>query len=43
MFDAPKTEPASASKAAPQVDQMCLQDCRNNGGTREFCEDRCTN
>jgi hypothetical protein len=37
-----------ATQAAPpkverQTDMLCLQDCLGTGGSREFCQDRCTN
>lgn len=32
------------SMKAPQdgSDSLCTQDCLGNGGTQEFCTDRCT-
>ena len=30
-------------KVERQTDMLCLQDCMGTGGSREFCEDRCTN
>jgi hypothetical protein len=39
----PNAETSPAPKASRQIDRLCFQDCMGNGGTREFCEDRCTN
>lgn len=35
--------PPSGSAPTPHtLDQMCVDDCLGTGGTREFCEDRCS-
>jgi hypothetical protein len=39
-----KPQPATArARAQRLLDTQCLQDCMGTGGTRPFCEDRCTN
>jgi len=39
--------PAKDQGAAPrmprQTDMLCINDCLGAGGTRDFCQDRCTN
>lgn len=39
----PYTAPASAVRVQRTNDLHCMQDCLGASGTREFCEDRCTN
>jgi hypothetical protein len=45
---APVPGPQPAGTPVPQrvhrtSDMLCMQDCEGTGGTRGFCEDRCTN
>jgi hypothetical protein len=45
----PPAEPPSAPKlqSAPnaprRTDMLCMEDCLSTGGSRDFCQDRCTN
>jgi hypothetical protein len=34
--------PARVSPPSKAVDTLCLNDCLGNGGSRAFCDDRCT-
>ena len=38
----PPAQEAGASSARRQTDMYCMDDCVGNGGTREFCRQRCT-
>lgn len=39
----PLGDATSKPRAPAQTDMLCIDDCMGSGGTREFCEDRCTN
>ena len=35
--------PARRPRSPPRTDTLCVNDCLGNGGTKDFCADRCTN
>jgi uncharacterized lipoprotein YajG len=38
----PPTQDAGTPSARRQTDMYCMDDCVGNGGTRDFCRQRCT-
>jgi hypothetical protein len=38
----PPSPDAGTPSARRQTDMYCMDDCVGNGGTREFCRQRCT-
>jgi hypothetical protein len=38
----PTAHTPGAQPAATRTDMYCMDDCVGNGGTREFCRQRCT-
>jgi len=36
------SEARSSKVSRDGSDSLCVQDCLGNGGTREFCTDRCS-
>ena len=43
VFVAGCTTQGPPRKVERQTDMLCLQDCMGTGGSRDFCQDRCTN
>jgi hypothetical protein len=38
----PRARDAGAQGAARRTDMYCMDDCVGNGGTSDFCRERCT-